>query len=87
MWMGNFDMLEAPIHNGTQRVPHEPVIAEWLYFPHPKYRQGVLLRFGRKTPVTLYLTTPTNAQSAVNFPIRSGEEVSLSFTTKEELPR
>ena len=73
--------------NGTQRVPHEPVIAEWLYFPHPKYRQGVLLRFAKKTPVTLHLTTPTNAQSAVNFPIRCGEEVSLSFTTKEELPR
>jgi hypothetical protein len=35
VWLGNFDALEAPLHNGTQRVPHEPVVAEWLYFPHP----------------------------------------------------
>jgi hypothetical protein len=87
VWLGNFDMLEAPVHNGTQRVPHEPVVAEWLFFPHPIYRQGVLLRFSKKTPVTMHLSTPRVAQSAVHFPMRSGDEVSLSFTTKEELPR
>src|SRR5207244_9607847 len=57
VWLGNFDRLEAPVHNGTQRVPHEPVVAEWLFFPHPIYRQGVLLRFAKKTPVTVYLPT------------------------------
>ncbi len=90
VWLGNFDTLEAPIHNGTQRVPHEPVVAEWLFFPHPLYRQGVLLRFSKKTPVTLHLPTILPAsigQAAVNFPMRSGDEVSLSFTTREELPR
>lgn len=88
MWLGNFDALEAPIHNGTQRVPHEPVVAEWLFFPHPNYRQGVLLRFSKTTSVTMHIpSNPTVAQSAVHFPMRSGEEVSLSFTTKEELPR
>jgi Alginate lyase/Heparinase II/III-like protein len=87
VWLGNFDMLEAPIHNGTQRVPHEPVVAEWLYFPHPIYREGVLLRFSKKTAVTLHLSTPTVAQSAVHFPMRSGEEVSLGFVTREELPK
>ena len=90
VWLGNFDILEAPVHNGTQRVPHEPVVAEWLFFPHPVYRQGVLLRFSKKTPVTAYLPTiPTvsNGQAAVHFPMRSGDEVSLSFTTHEELPR
>jgi hypothetical protein len=90
IWLGNFDALEAPLHNGTQRVPHEPVVAEWLFFPHPVYRQGVLLRFSKKTPVTAYLPTiPTvsNGQAAVHFPMRSGDEVSLSFTTHEELPR
>ena len=90
MWLGNFDTLAAPLHNGTQRVPHEPVVAEWLFFPHPVYAQGVLLRFSKKTPVTLHLPTTLTAsigQAAVNFPMRSADEVSLSFTTKEELPR
>jgi hypothetical protein len=88
VWLGNFDTLEAPIHNGTQRVPHEPVIAEWLFFPHPVYRQGVLLRFTKKTAVTMHIPSNTAvAQSAVHFPMRSGEEVSLSFATREELPQ
>ena len=89
-WLGNFDTLENPVHNGTQRVPYEPVVAEWLFFPHPVYRQGVLLRFSKKTPVTLHLPNTLTAsigQAAVNFPMRSGDEVSLSFATKEELPR
>jgi hypothetical protein len=88
MWLSNFDALEAPIHNGTQRVPHEPVVAEWLYFPHPKYRQGVLVRFSKTTPVTMHIPSNTAvAQYALQFPMKSGDEVSLSFTTKEELPR
>jgi hypothetical protein len=90
VWLGNFDVLQAPVHNGTQRVPHEPVVAEWLFFPHPVYRQGVLLRFAKKTPVTLNLPTlypQAVGQAAVHFPMRSSEEVSLSFTTREELPQ
>jgi hypothetical protein len=90
VWLGNFDALEAPVHNGTQQSPDAPVVAAWLFFPHPVYRQGVLLRFSKKTPVTMYLPTiPTvgNGQAAVHFPMRSGDGVSLSFTTSEELPR
>jgi hypothetical protein len=87
MWLSNFDTLQPPIHNGTQRVPHEPVIAEWLFFPHPLYRQGVLVRFGKKTSVKMHLQNMAVAQSALEFPMRSGEEVSLSFTTREELPK
>jgi len=89
VWLGNFDALQAPVHNGTQRVPHEPVVAEWLFFPHPIHRQGVLLRFSKPTAVTLHLPPPLTAaigQAAVHFPARSGDEVSLSFTTREELP-
>src|SRR4030095_7761869 len=56
MWLGNFDMLEAPVHNAPQRVPHEPVIADWLFFPHPVFDEGVLVRFSKRTPVTLYLS-------------------------------
>jgi hypothetical protein len=65
-------------------------VAEWLFFPHPDCRQGVFLRFSKKTPVTAYLPTmPTvgNGQAAAHFPMRSGDEVSLNFTTREELPR
>jgi hypothetical protein len=87
VWLGNFDALEPPIHNGTQRVPHEPVVAEWLFFPHPVYRQGVLLRFAKQTPVTMHSPHLTSvAQFALHFPMRSGEEVSMSFVTREELP-
>src|SRR6185369_4002122 len=84
MWLGNFDTLDAPVHNGTQEAPHKPVVADWLFFPHPVYRQGVLVRFAKKTPVTLNLPTlypQAVGQAAVHFPMRSGEEVSLSFTT------
>jgi hypothetical protein len=91
MWLGNFDTLAAPVHNGTQEAPHKPVVSEWLYFPHPVYRQGVLLRFSKKTPVTLHLPSPlypqSNGQAAVDFPMRSADEVSMSFVTREELPR
>jgi len=90
VWLGNFDTLQAPVHNGTQRVPYEPVVAEWLFFPHPIYRQGVLVRFAKKTAVTLNLPTlypQSVGQAAVHFPMRSGEEVSMSFITKEELPK
>ena len=90
MWLGNFDMLEAPVHDGTQEAPHKPVVADWLYFPHPTYRQGVLVRFSKTTPVTLHLPSPipqADGQAAVEFPVRSGDEASLSFATREELPR
>lgn len=89
VWLGNFDALQAPIHNGTQRVAHEPVVAEWLFFPHPVHPQGVLLRFAKPTAVTLHLPPPLTAaigQAAVHFPAKSGDEVSLGFTTREELP-
>lgn len=91
MWLGNFDTLLAPIHNGKQEAPHKPVVADWLFFPHPVYRQGVLLRFSKKTAVTLHLPSPqypqSNGQAAVDFPMRSADEVSMSFVTKEELPK
>jgi hypothetical protein len=90
MWLANFDTLEAPVHTGTQEAPHKPVVANWLYFPHPTYRQGVLLRFSKTIPVTLHIPPPihqADGQAAVEFPVRSGDEVSLSFSTREELPR
>jgi parallel beta-helix repeat protein len=79
MWLGNFDAIEPPVHNGTQRVPYEPVVADWLFFPHPVFRQGVLIRFAKKTPVSLHGNT------AVRFPVKHGDEVSLRFATRDEL--
>jgi hypothetical protein len=89
VWLANFDALLAPVHNGTQRALHEPVVADWLFFPHPVYRNGVLLRFTKKTPVTAHVSGPSsrgNGLSAVHFPMRSGDEVSLSFASQDELP-
>jgi hypothetical protein len=90
MWLGNFDMLESPVHNGTHEVPQKPVVASWLYLPHPTYRQGVLLRLSKTAPVTLHLPPPVSqadGQAAVQFPVPSGDELSLAFTTREELTR
>jgi hypothetical protein len=89
VWLGNFDALESPVHNGARGAAHEPVVAEWLFFPHPVYRQGVLVRFSKARSVTLHLPSDLTAsvgQAAVEFPMRSGEEVSLGFVTREELP-
>jgi hypothetical protein len=86
VWLANFDALETPVHNGTQQAPLEPIVAEWLFFPHPVYRQGVLLRFPKQTPVSL-LRSAIGPLTAVSFPMRMGDEVSLSFTMREELPR
>jgi len=89
VWLGNFDKLEAPVHNGVKRE-HEAIVADWFFFPHPVYRQGVLLQFSKKTPVTMHLPNiPTvgNGQSAVEFPMRSADEVSLGFATRDELPK
>ncbi len=89
LWLGNFDKLEAPVHNGVKRE-HEAIVADWFFFPHPVYRQGVLLQFSKKTPVTMHLPNiPTvgNGQSAVEFPMRSADEVSLGFATRDELPK
>lgn len=48
-------------------------------FPHPIYRQGVLLK------------VPQNAKlqhvgTAVNFIIKAGQEATLKFATEDELP-
>jgi hypothetical protein len=86
VWLANFDALETPVHDGTQRVSHEPIVAKWLFFPHPVCRRGVLLRLPKPTPVSL-LSSAMGPLTAVNFPMRMGDEVSLTFTTREELPR
>jgi len=65
----------SPIHNGTQCIPHEPVVVEWLFLPQPIYRQGVFLRFGQKTPLPLKLPT-LYPKAVVNLLVRSEDDVS-----------
>jgi hypothetical protein len=78
MWLGNFDALGPPRHDGTAKRPHEPIEVSWLFFPHPRHRQGVLLRLPGKVPAM-------NRGSAVHFPIRAGQQAELRFATAEEL--
>lgn len=76
MWLGNFDMLEPPIHNGkedSERV----MTANRFFFPHPVYRQGLLV-------TTFSPTTLQFLDSAFNFPIRVGEDVTLKFVETQE---
>jgi hypothetical protein len=82
LWLGNFDALKSPLHNGKQDASYLPVIADHFFFPHPIYRQGLLLRTPPETPLK-YLGT------AVKLPIQVGQEVTLQFVEASEsgLPR
>jgi hypothetical protein len=83
MWMGTFEGLDAPVHTGKQEQPWLPIIADWLFFPHPIYRQRILLTPPPQAPVTYALGGPDC--DAVNFPIKSGQAVALQFATKAEV--
>ena len=83
MWMGTFEGLGAPVHTGKQEQPWLPITADWLFFPHPIYRQGILLTPPPQAPVKYCLGGPDC--DAVNFPIKTGQEVSLQFTTKDQV--
>jgi hypothetical protein len=78
MWLGNFDFLGPPIHNGKQEQPWLPIVADRFFFPHPLYRQGVLLT----TPKT---ALQLRGDTAVSFPIRLGQEVTLRFAEESEV--
>jgi hypothetical protein len=77
LWLGNFDVLQQPRHNGKQAASHLPIVGDRFFFPHPVYRQGVLLRTPPETSVK-YLGT------AVNMPLRVGQEVILQFIEESE---
>jgi hypothetical protein len=79
LWLGNFDALEAPLHDGSVAEPSKAIKGNWFFVPHPVYRQGLLVRFTQPTPLTI-------VGAAMNWPARTGHEVSLQFLTREELP-
>jgi hypothetical protein len=78
MWLGNFDVLGPPAHNGKQEQPWSPIVADRFFFPHPLYRQGVLLATPPKTALQL------RGDTAVSFPMRAGQEVTLRFCDEAE---
>ncbi len=52
MWLGTFEGLGTPIHTGKQEQPWLPIVADWLFFPHPVYAEGVLLFPPPQAPVS-----------------------------------
>jgi hypothetical protein len=82
MWLGTFERLGNPLHDGKQEQPWSPIVADWLFFPHPIYRQSVLLFPPPKAPVNYPMGWDPGA---VSFPIKTGQEVTLQFVTKEQV--
>jgi hypothetical protein len=78
MWLGNFDILGPPVHNGKQGQPWSPIVADRFFFPHPLYRQGVLLTTPPETALQL------RGDTAVSFPIRASQQVTLRFCEERE---
>ena len=79
VWLGNFDTLGVASKTGTIQQP-DGKATDWQFFPHPAYRQGVLLTVPNKTQVN-------NLGTAVNLVLRTGQEVTLKFVTPEEAPK
>ena len=76
LWLGDFDALGTPKHNGTQKASYQPIVGDWFFFPHPVYRQGLLLVLPEKLPLS-------GGGSAIRFPHRAGRAVRLRFVTEE----
>lgn len=53
---------------------------DWVFFPHPIYRQGVLVQLPEKSAYHFA------RQTMPSVPLRVGQQVVLRFTTREELP-
>ena len=77
MWLGNFDALEPPKHNGKEESDNR-IVADWFFFPHPVYRQGFLLLPPKQTRLQF-------VGSAMNFPIKTGDEVVLRFIEESQM--
>jgi hypothetical protein len=80
LWLGNFDALGQPRPLGTHKLAGEDRAADWFFYPHPRYRQGVLLGIPEKTALG-----SRGGATAVNLPMRAGQEVVLRFVAEEEL--
>jgi len=82
VWLGNFDYLATPSKTGTTQQA-DGKAADWQFFSHPVYRQGVLLFVPPNTKVSY--SGPAGA--AVSFPLRTRQEITLKFAAPDELPQ
>ena len=73
MWLGTFDSLGKP-----RPIERPAGAGERHFFPHPAYRQGVLIDVPSKAKLR-YLGT------AVSFPMRAGQKAVLRFASEAEL--
>jgi len=79
MWLGLFDALGEAVH-GTLKEG-DRAVGEWFYYPHPRFRQGVLITLppGYEEPKRHYGTS-------LYFPMRVNQKVTLQFVEEDELP-
>jgi hypothetical protein len=77
LWLGNFDALKPPLHNGAEDRRSQSTEASFFFFPHPVHRQGVVLSLPKALPLR-------HTASSVRFPIRAGQTVELRFATQGE---
>jgi hypothetical protein len=80
LWLGNFDALGQAQGLGVRKLGGESKAANWYFFPHPRYREGVLLGLPEKTTLA-----GRGSSTAVSFPMRVQQEVVLRFATEEEI--
>jgi hypothetical protein len=83
VWLGNFDALGAARSLGSRQLAGDAAAAEWYYFPHPSYRQGVLLGVPARTP----LLRGQGGGTSVSVALRVTQEVVLRFADEAELKR
>jgi len=76
--LGNFDALGEMRHIERKPAAGQPAPNEWYFFPHPAYRQGALITLPPKTVLK-------QSGTAVSFPLRTAQEVTLQFVTEAEL--
>jgi hypothetical protein len=79
VWLGNFDALGEPKRIDPKPPAGQAATREWFFYPHPAYRQGLLLGLPPKA-------APKYLGTAINFPLRTGQEVVLRFASEAELP-
>jgi len=77
MWLGNFDALGIPKHNGKEESENR-IVADRFFFPHPVYKQGLLLLTPKQTRLQF-------VGSAMNFPIKTGDKVVLQFVEESQI--
>jgi len=80
VWLGNFDALGEPRRVVPTLPAGQAAARGWFFYPHPAYRQGLLLGLPPKA-------APKYLGTAVNFPLRTGQEVLLRFASEAELSK